>query len=98
MLGFINFFMNPVFPESMVNFFYGLGSAGIVLLGFIKMLLIFIGSLIITIPVFLLILFIAKLIINIKIKIENEKQNIQKAKVIDIREYRLRKEKTKSVV
>ncbi len=96
MLGFINFFMNPVFPESVVNFFYGLGSAGIVLLGFIKMLLIFIGSLIITIPVFLLILFIAKLIINIKI--ENEKQNIQKAKVIDIREYRLRKEKTKSVV
>jgi len=96
MLGFINFFMNPVFPESVVNFFYRLGSAGIVLLGFIKMLLIFIGSLIITIPVFLLILFIAKLIINIKI--ENEKQNIQKAKVIDIREYRLRKEKTKSVV
>jgi len=95
-LGFINFFMNPVFPESVVNFFYGLGSAGIVLLGFIKMLLIFIGSFILTIPIFLLIL-IARIILNIKIEQYRRNEQIR-AKVIDIREYRLRKEKTKSVV
>jgi len=88
--------MNPVFPESVVNFFYGLGSAGIVLLGFIKMLLIFIGSFILTIPIFLLIL-IARIILNIKIEQYRRNEQIR-VKVIDIREYRLRKEKTKSVV
>jgi hypothetical protein len=46
----IDYLMNPEFSDSVTEFFLGFGNSGIVLLGTIKMIIIFVGSVIMVAP------------------------------------------------
>lgn len=61
----IDYLMNPTFSEPFTNFFYGFGEAfGVVLLGTIKMVLIFTGSLLLISPLIPFIFYAAKRYLN----------------------------------
>jgi uncharacterized protein YacL len=84
----LQFLMNPVFSESVTNFFLaGLGNIGIILLGFLKMFLIFAGSFILTIPALPIIINAIKKYFGPYIQ-----EELKESKVIGIREY-IRKQK-----